>query len=227
MIMRILVVEDTEKLAAYISKGLTADGYLVDLAYDGMEAERMSLTGVYDMIVLDLMLPKKDGLSVCRTLRERELDIPILMLTAKGETDDRVTGLDSGADDYLAKPFDFNELRARIRALLRRPSERMPDTLKLRDLTVDLSRRVVIRDGQEVKLSSREFTLLEYLIRNRNIVLSREQIIGNCWGWASESYSNVVDAHVKKLRKKLSPPGKSGKVEYIRTVRGVGYVIDE
>jgi len=225
--MRILVVEDVKKLAAYIKKGLSAEDFLVDCAYEGIAAEEMALTGVYDLVILDLMLPGKDGLSVCRALRGRGVDVPILMLTARGEIEDRVNGLNTGADDYLVKPFDFDELVARVHALLRRPGERLPEVMRLRELTIDCSRRLVTRGDRRIHLSPKEFALLEYLLRNRNIVLSREQIISNCWGWASESYSNVVDVYVKKLRRKLASPDMDEKIEYIRTVRGAGYIIEE
>jgi len=225
--MRMLLVEDVKRLAAYIRKGLSAEGFLVDCAYDGEAAEEMALTGVYDLVVLDLMLPKKDGLSVCRSLREHGIKTPILMLTAKGEVGDRVNGLNTGADDYRVKPFDFDELVARVNALLRRPRERLPEVMHLRDLSIDCSRRTVTRGDERIKLSPKEFALLEYLLRNRNIVLSREQIISNCWGWASDSYSNVVDVYVKKLRRKLAAADSDDKASCIQTVRGVGYTIEE
>lgn len=228
--MRILLVDDVEKLAAYIKKGLVAEGFLVDCAHEGRAAEAAAMSGAFDLIILDLMLPGRDGLSVCGRLRDRGIDTPILMLTALGEIDDRVNGLNAGADDYLIKPFDFAELVARVRALLRRPGELLPDVVELGDLSVDLSGHTVSRDGTKVKLSPKEFTLLEYLLRNKNIVLTREQIISNCWGWDSDSYSNVVDVYIKKLRRKLEQPGvkfRKGKAGYIRTVRGTGYVIED
>lgn len=222
--MRILLVEDVRKLAAYLRKGLEAQSYSVDCAYDGISAEDKALTGVYDLIILDLMLPLKDGIAVCRTLREQQVSTPILMLTARGEVGDRVQGLNAGADDYLVKPFDFEELLARVRALLRRPREKLPEILKIRDITIDNVTRTVKKNGNRIDLSLKEYVLLEYLVRNKNIVVSREQILNNCWGWVFDSYSNVVDVYIKKLRRKLSPEDSNG---YIKTIRGVGYVIEE
>jgi len=228
--MRILLVEDVKKLAAYMKKGLEAQSYSVDCAFDGLTAEDKTLTGEYDLMILDLMLPKKDGIEVCRTLRDRRVSIPILMLTARGEVDDRVKGLDVGADDYLIKPFDFEELLARIRALTRRPRQKLPEILKARDLTIDNVTRQVKKGDREIDLSLKEYALLEYLVRNKNIVVSREQILNHCWGWVYDSYSNVVDVYIKKLRRKLDNGDGAGKDDgqgYIKTIRGVGYVIEE
>jgi len=223
--MRILLVEDAKKLAVFIKKGLAAQSYVVDCAYDGVTAEDQASTDVYDLIILDLMLPQKDGLSVCKSLRAKGTDTPILMLTARGEMEDRVSGLNSGADDYLVKPFDFKELLARVQALLRRPQEKLPEILKARDITLDNSRRIVKRDSQEINLSHREFALLEFLVRNKNIVLSRNQILNHCWGWESDAYSNVIDVYIRKLRRKLNPGGECG--EIIKTIRGSGYKIED
>lgn len=222
--VRILLVEDVRKLSAYIKKGLEAQSYVVDCAFDGVTAEEMALTGAYDLIILDLMLPRKDGLAVCETLRAQRLAVPILMLTARGEVEDRVRGLDAGADDYLLKPFDFGELNARVRALLRRPKEKLPEVLQVRDISIDNVTRTVEKNGARIQLSLKEYTLLEYLVRNKNIVLTRDQILDNCWGWVFDSYSNIVDVYVKKLRQKLDPGDGNG---YIRTIRGVGYIIEE
>lgn len=222
--MRVLLVEDVKKLAAFIKKGLEAQSYSVDCVHDGVSAEDKALTGIYDLIVLDLMLPKKDGIAVCRSLREKKISTPILMLTARGEVEDRVTGLDVGADDYLVKPFDFAELLARSRALLRRPPEKLPEKIAVRDVIIDNSTRKVTKGGNVINLSLKEYALLEYLIRNKNIVVSRDQILNHCWGWDFDSCSNVVDVYIKKLRRKLDPGDQPG---YIKTMRGVGYVIKE
>ncbi|MHB8858294.1 MAG: response regulator transcription factor [Thermoleophilia bacterium] len=222
--MRILVVEDVRRLAAYIKKGLEAQSYSVDCAYDGEEAEQRALAGDYDLLLLDLMLPKKDGLTVCRDLRKKGLSKPILMLTAKREVEDRIAGLDCGADDYLVKPFDFAELLARIRSLLRRPQERLSEPLEVKDITMDSSIRTVKRAGQVIKLSVKEYAVLDYLLRNKNMVLTRTQILNHCWDWNLETFSNVVDVYVRKLRRKLDPADRE---RYIKTVRGVGYKIED
>ncbi len=222
--MRILVVEDVKKLASYIKKGLEAQSYSVDCVYDGDTAEHKALVGEYDLILLDLLLPKKDGIAVCQTLRQKGLPTPILMLTAKREIEDRVNGLNCGADDYLVKPFDFEELLARIRALLRRPKEKLPEILKVKDITMDNSTRTVKRGNDIIPLSLKEYAVLEYMIRSKNMVLNRDQILNHCWDWNLDTFSNVVDVYIKKLRRKLNPENNE---QYIKTVRGVGYKIEE
>lgn len=222
--MRILLVEDTKKLALFIKRGLKAESYVVDCVFDGLAAEAQASTGVYDLIVLDLMLPKKDGVSVCSSLRAKDINTPILMITARGGLDDRVGGLNAGADDYLVKPFDFEELSARIRALLRRPQEKLPEILKVRDIAVDSSRRRVTRGNQEVPMSHKEFALLEFMLRNKNVVLMREQIMDHCWGLTSSTHSNVIDVYINRLRQKL---GCGDDAELIQTVRGSGYKIED
>ena len=222
--MRILVVEDVKKLASYIKKGLEAHSFSIDCVYDGEIAEHKALAGDYDLILLDLLLPKKDGISVCQTLRQKGLSTPILMLTAKREIEDRVNGLNCGADDYLVKPFDFEELLARIRALLRRPKEKLPEILKVKDITMDNSTRTVKRGNDIIPLSLKEYAVLEYMIRSKNMVLNRDQILDHCWDWNLDTFSNVVDVYIKKLRRKLNPKNNE---QYIKTVRGVGYKIEE
>lgn len=224
VVMRILLVDDAKKLVSFIKRGLKAESYVVDCAYDGKTAEDKALTGVYDLIILDLMLPVKDGVAVCKSLRKKGIQTPILMLTAKDELDDRVAGLNAGADDYLVKPFDFMELSARVRALLRRPQEKLPEILKIGDITIDGSRQRVTLGKQDIPMSPKEFALLELLVRNKNVVLKREEIIEHCWGLTSNTYSNVVDVYINKLRQKL---GSGDDAELIRTVRGSGYMIEE
>ncbi len=217
--MRILIVEDNQKLAAYIKKALEQESYAVDIIFDGEMGEKRALFGDYDLIILDIMLPKKDGIAICRSLRERNVNIPIIMLTAKGDLGDRVEGLDSGADDYLVKPFELAELLARMRALLRRPEEKNTEVLRAQDITLDGATHIVKRGEGEVKLTLKEYCVLEYLIRNARITVTREQILNHCWDFAFDSFSNIVDAYIKQLRKKLDDTDE----HYIKTIRGVGY----
>lgn len=216
--MRILVVEDERRLASVLQKGLNEHGYATDVAHDGESALALALTEPYDLLVLDVMLPGLDGITVCRELRNRGRTVPILMLTARDAVDDRVAGLDAGADDYLVKPFAFAELLARIRALFRRESAAKQPVLRLgeRELEIDLLKREVRRRGQPVELTPREFTVLEYLVRHANAVVTRTQLIDHVWGLAFMPGSNVVDVYIRSLRRKLG----GGLIE---TVRGVGY----
>jgi two-component system copper resistance phosphate regulon response regulator CusR len=218
--MRLLLVEDNQKLASYIKKGLENQSYAVDCVYDGNSAEKQALYGDYDLIILDIYLPQKDGLAVCRSLRENKMNAPIIMLTAKQEIEDKILGLDIGADDYLAKPFDFNELLARIRALLRRPKEKDPEILSALDIFIDGSKHIVQKEKEIVALTLKEYSVLEYLVRNKGIVLNREQILEHCWDLSYDSFSNIIDVYIKRLRKKLDPKNYE---KYIQTVRGVGY----
>ena len=222
--MRLLLVEDDAKLAAAVSRGLRSEGYAVDLAVDGEAALADSNVWDYDAVVLDLMLPRRDGFDVCRTLRERGSFVPILMLTARGRVDDRIRGLDAGADDYLAKPFDFGELLARVRALIRRgPSER-PASLHVGDLTVDPASHAVIRAGRAVDLTAREFAVLEFLARHPGQLVTRARLLDHVWDANYEGSTNIVDVYVGYLRKKLEKPfGKP----LIRTVRGAGFVLEQ
>lgn len=217
--MRILVVEDNTKIAKNLKTILEHHSFSVDLAHDGDSGERMASATVYDLIILDILLPKKDGLSVCKSLREKDINSPIIMLTALGELEDRVEGLDSGADDYLAKPFAMQELLARIRALLRRPSEKQGEILSVQDITIEPDKHVATKGGESLFLTVKEYAVLEYLIRNKGQIISREKLLEHCWDLASNTFSNIVDAHIKQLRKKLADKHE----KYIETIRGVGY----
>jgi DNA-binding response OmpR family regulator len=224
--MRVLVVEDEAKIARFISKGLQEEGYAVDIASDGEEAMSCAMSTTYDLILLDLMLPKLDGITVCRQLRDLNMAVSILVLTAMDSVKDRVVGLDAGADDYLVKPFDFEELLARIRALLRRPSALIPNQLQVDDLVLDLLSHKVERKGMTIELTSKEFSLLEYLMRNKGRALSRSEIREHAWGDESDGdhETNIVDVYISYLREKVD----GGHVkQLIRTVRGVGYTLCE
>jgi DNA-binding response OmpR family regulator len=224
--MLILVVEDEEKLARALSRGLQREGYAVDYVLDGSKARnRLRSRGDdYDLIILDWMLPGVDGLTLCREARARGQSVPILMLTARDETGDKVAGLDGGADDYLVKPFAFDELLARVRTLLRRPARVLPPVLRHGDLTLDPAGRTVELAGRSLDLTTREFALLEYFLRHRGEVLSRERILDHVWDSEYDAFSNVVDVHVKNLRKKLADVAPEGaEADLFVTVRGVGY----
>jgi len=217
--MRLLLVEDDDKLARAVASGLRAEGYAVDLAADGNAALLQSGVYDYDAVVLDVMLPRRDGLEVCRALRERGCWAPVLMLTARVAPPERVAGLDAGADDYLAKPFDFDELLARLRALLRRNPPERPVRLELANLIVDPATHAVTRNGEAVELSAREFALLEHLARRAGDVVTRSELIEHVWDENFLGSTNVVDVYVGYLRRKL---GRN----LIRTVRGVGFVLE-
>jgi two-component system OmpR family response regulator len=222
--VRLLVVEDSPKMADLVKRGLQEEGYAVDLAYDGVEAMWLAGENEYDAVVLDVGLDRKasgpDGFEVCRSLREAERWSPVLMLTARDAVDDRVRGLDAGADDYLTKPFALEELLARVRALLRRGSPERPAVLRVGDLTLDPARSEVRRGGRDIELTAKEFALLEYLMRHPGDVLSRTRLIDHVWDAAFEADSNVVDVHVRNLRAKLDVPFGRASLE---TVRGAGY----
>ncbi len=221
--MRILVVEDERKVASFIRQGLVEEGHAVELAADGADALDLVLGGpAYDLIVLDLMLPKRDGLGVLRTLRERGVTTSVLVLTARDSVGDKVTGFDLGADDYLTKPFAFEELLARVRALLRRGAERGPAPLRLADLTLDPATRTVTRGARRLELTVREYALLEYLLRNAGRVLTRPMIAEHVWGLDFDSESNVIDVYVGYLRRKIDGAGEP---RLVHTVRGAGYVL--
>ena len=221
--MQILIVEDEPKIAQLLRRGLLEDNYAVDVAADGQSGFDKFSVNEYDLVILDRMLPKLDGLSVCREMRNINTNIPIIMLTAKGETEDKISGLDSGADDYVTKPFVFGELTARIRALLRRGSISTPTILSLADLTLDPARREVTRGGVLLQLTAREYALLEYLLRNQNISLSKTQILEHVWDYNYDGLSNIVETYVKYLRKKLQTTSTS--VPLIHTIRGYGYAM--
>jgi two-component system OmpR family response regulator len=218
--MRVLVVEDDRNLSDVLRRGLTEDGYAVDVCEDGERAVYQAATGDYDGIVLDIMLPGKDGLAVCRELRAAGTTTPILMLTARDTVDDTVTGLEAGADDYLRKPFAFRELRARLQAILRRPAGAASSELRAGDLVLDISRREARQGDRRIFLTNREFQILEYLMRNPGRTLTRMMIEDHVWGHNYPGLSNTVDVHVKRLRGKIDRPGDSSIVE---TVRGMGY----
>ncbi len=221
--MRILIVEDNQKLATYLKKALESQSYAVDVVHDGIKGEIRARCGEYDAVILDVMLPEKDGIAVCKGLREGNINMPVLMLTAKGDIGDRVEGLDSGADDYLVKPFELEELLARIRALLRRPQEKYPEILTVRDIIINNATRSVEKNGKMILLTLKEYAVLEYLILNKGRAMTREQILEHCWDFAFDSFSNIVDVYIKQVRKKLND--KDG--IYIKTVRGIGYKFED
>ena len=224
--MRVLVVEDEHKIANSIKKGLEQESYAIDIAYDGEMGFDMATTEEYDVMILDLMLPKMDGMEVCKKLREESVHTPILILTAKGTTDDKVEGLNAGADDYLAKPFAFNELLARIKALSRRPKETLDTVLTVGDLSLNSLTYKIERDGNDIRLSKKEFALLEYMIRNKDKVLTKDQIINNVWDYDADVLPNTVEVYIGYLRNKVDKPFKV-KTPLIRTVRGFGYMITD
>ncbi|MBC7228803.1 MAG: response regulator transcription factor [Actinobacteria bacterium] len=222
--MRILVVEDDEKIARFIRKGLTEEGYAVDVARNGEEALSFATSAPYDLIILDLLIPRIDGITVCRRLRESNLSVSILILTAKDSIEDRVTGLDAGADDYLVKPFAFAELLARIRALMRRPQSATSNILQISDLVLDLNKHRAERSGALIELTSTEYALLEYLMRNPCQVLTRTQIMQHVWDYDFYGGSNIVDVYICYLRKKID---EAHDKKLIKTIRGTGYTLCE
>jgi heavy metal response regulator len=220
--MKILVVEDEKKVADFVRKGLKEEGYVADVAYNGEDGLGLALDGSYDLIILDIYLPRLDGLSMLRRVREKKVKTPVLLLTVRATIEDKVLGLDSGADDYLTKPFAFQELLARVRALLRRRSDEIAVGISVADLSLDPMRRTVSRGGEKIDLTAKEFTLLEYMMRNVDRVLTRTMIIDHVWNYDFDSETNVVDVYVNYLRKKIDA-GRSPKL--IHTVRGVGYTM--
>ncbi len=222
--MRILIVEDDKKVGAFLEKGLKEEQYAVDVCRDGEEAMDLAMANPYDVIILDIMLPKKDGFAVCRELRQAGVLTPILMLTAKDTVEDKVAGLTEGADDYLTKPFSFEELLARIRALLRRSQDYKTKVLKVADLELDPARRQATRAGRKIPLTGKEYALLEYMMRNKGRVLTESMIIEHVWDMNYEGTSNIVNVYINYLRKKID---EAAPVKLIQTVRGYGYMIDE
>jgi DNA-binding response OmpR family regulator len=223
--MYVLVVEDERRLAQLVRRVLEEEGHTADLAYDGEEGLQMALEGTHDVIVLDVMLPEIDGMEVCKSLRRSRVDTPVLLLTALDGVDDRVRGLDAGADDYLPKPFALQELLARIRALgRRRVQARDPQEIEVEDLRLDLRRRRAQRDGRAIELSPKEFSLLEFMMRNQGRVVTRTQILDHLWGYDFATDSNLVDVYVAYLRRKVD---KGAERPLIRTVRGVGYALGD
>ncbi|MFO0703745.1 MAG: response regulator transcription factor [Patescibacteria group bacterium] len=222
--MRILVVEDERLIASSIKKGLEQERYAVDAAYDGIEGFDLAATEEYDVIILDRMLPGKDGIEFCKELRKEKKKTPILMLTARGEVRDRVTGLDAGADDYLPKPFSFEELLARVRALSRRNYSTMEQIIQVDDLTLDTKSYIVKRGDVEIKISSKEFALLEFLMRNAGEILSKDKIITHVWDYDADILPNTIEVYIKNLRTKIDNPFPDKK-PLLQTVRGFGYRI--
>lgn len=220
--MRILVVEDAKDMNRLIVKTLTKAGYSVDGCYNGEEALEYLVGAEYDAIILDVMMPKLDGYGLLKELRSRGMDTPVLFLTSKDAIEDRVKGLDMGADDYMIKPFDFDELLARIRVMTRKRTGNRSNVFTLRDLTVDTGRRTVSRGGTEISLLPKEFTILEYMIKNQGIVLSREQIENQIWNYEYSGTSNNVDVYISRLRKKID---SEHTVKLLHTIRGVGWVL--
>jgi heavy metal response regulator len=220
--MRLLLVEDEKKVAAFVKKGLEEEGYAVDLASDGEEGLFMGLDGIYDLIILDINLPGKDGLSVLKEWRRKKITAPVLLLTVRAAIEDKVIGLDTGADDYLTKPFSFQELLARTRALLRRQTDVETPLLKVADLTLDPARRRVFRGEKRIELTAKEFALLDYFMRHPDRVLTRTMIAEHVWDYDFDPMTNVIDVYVNYLRKKIDT-GDGPKL--IHTVRGVGYVL--
>lgn len=218
--MRILLVEDNRHLNMSLKASLTEEGYAVDAAYDGQEGLDLAEVTSYDAIILDVMLPLKNGLEVCRALRLRRCKTPIIMLTARDAVEDRVRGLDSGADDYLVKPFAMSELLARLRALLRREADQKSGRLEIADLVIDPATHFVERAGQLVELTAREYTLLEYFARHPNLLITREMAENHIWNYDFQSTSNAVDVYVRRLRRKLDDPFT---LKLFETVRGAGY----
>jgi DNA-binding response OmpR family regulator len=218
--MRILVVEDSRHLAGIIKRGLLEEGYAVDNAYDGEEARYMAETTPFDLVILDVMLPKKDGVTVCRELRAMNVNTPVLMLTAKDSVEDKVTGLDSGADDYQVKPFAFSELLARVRALLRREAFPKTQRLQVGDLALDTRSREVWRGERRVDLTAKEYAILEYFMRRPNVVVTRTMLGENIWDYEFDGISNIIDVYVRRIRRKIDEEGQDS---LIQTVRGAGY----
>ncbi len=222
--MKILIVEDEHLIATSIKKGLEQEHYTVDVAFDGIEGYDLAASGDYDIILLDLMLPGLDGLSICQKLRSEDIHTPILMLTAKSQLDDKVKGFDCGADDYLTKPFAFEELLARIRALGRRPQQSTSQILTVADLTIDTTNYQVRRGLKEISLSSKEYSLLECLVRHTGQILNKDQIIQHVWSYESDILPNTVEVYIRNLRQKIDKPFKK---KLIQTIRGFGYKISE
>jgi len=224
--MRILVIEDEHRIAQTIKKGLEFERYAVDISFNGEDGFDLASSETYDLIILDRMLPGMDGVSVCKKLRRDGVHTSILMLTAKTQTQDKIEGLDAGADDYLTKPFSFEELLARIRALIRRPQKIQSTVLTVSDLSLDPVSYRVTRNGKEIKLTNRAFSLLEYLMRNPSTILTKEQIIAHVWNYDADILPNTVEVYIKTLREKVDKPFTKS-LPLIHTIRGFGYKIGE
>ncbi|MCL6087412.1 MAG: response regulator transcription factor [Actinobacteria bacterium] len=220
--MQILIIEDEEKIANFLRRGLIEERYAADIALDGKEALYKYDINEYDLIILDLMIPKVDGITVCRKIRSSNSNIPILILTARDNIEDKIKGLDCGADDYMTKPFSFSELSARIRALLRRGNKADPVILTIDDLMLNPATRIVKRKDKIIDLTAREYSLLEYFMRNQNVVLTKTKILEHVWDYSYDGLSNVIETYVKYLRKKLKTVPED--MELIHTMRGSGYI---
>ena len=220
--MRILIVEDDRDIAHFVKKALKEESYAVDVALDGMTGEGLASTEPYDLIILDIMLPKKEGIAVLKSLRQAGIQTPVLILTARGAVPDRVAGLDAGADDYIKKPFALAELRARVRALLRRHSEERSPTLRVGPLTLDPTAHEITVEGKPVELTNREYAILEYLLRNKNRLLSKGMIADHVWDYHYRSDPNLIEVYIRKIRQKIE---RHSKQRFIHTVRGGGYII--
>ncbi len=222
--MRILVVEDDKKVGRFLEKGLQEEQYAVDICRDGADALYFAQTNTYDVIILDIMLPGKDGFTICREMRENSILTPVIMLTAKDTVEDKISGLSEGADDYLTKPFSFEELLARIRALLRRNQDYKTKVLKAGDLEMDPVRRLVTRAGKKIILTGKEYALLEYLLRNKGRIVTPVMILEHIWDMDYDGISNIVNVYINHLRNKID---KDSRAKLIKTIRGHGYQIDE
>ena len=221
--MRVLLVEDDVRVASFIRRGLREEHFAVDVAHDGEAALFQAQTEPYDLIILDLLLPKRSGLEVLKGLRAERMAVPVLVLTAKDELEDKVRGLESGADDYLTKPFSFEELLARVRALLRRRGDLLPTALRVADLELDVLRHCASRGGKELALTNREYALLEFLLRHARTVVTRTMLSEHVWEHDFDSFSNVIDVHIARLRRKID----GGFTPLLHTVRGRGYILQE
>ena len=222
--MRVLLVEDEKKVASFIKKGLEEHGYAVDFASDGKTGLEMALDQIHDLVILDINLPEIDGLKVLQQIRAKQVITPVLLLTIRATIEDKVIGLDTGADDYLSKPFSFEELLARVRALLRRRSEIKTPVLTVADLSLDPASRQVFRAGKRIELTSKEFAILEYFMRNAGRVLTRSMIIDHAWDYDFDAETNVVDVYINYLRKKIDAAYQP---KLLQTIRGAGYVMRE
>ena len=221
--MKLLIVEDKKRLCQTVAKHLKDEGYTVDMCYDGSDALDYINGTEYDAVILDIMLPGIDGISVLKKIRAKKLNTPVLLLTARSSVEDKVEGLDSGADDYLTKPFALDELSARIRVMIRRSGvERVDNTISAGSLTLDTEKKIAVREGKEIKLTAKEYSILEYLMHNKGIVLSRDKIMHHIWNYDYEGGSNIIDVYIRTLRNKVDA-GFDQKL--IQTVRGMGYVI--
>ncbi len=222
--MKILIIEDDHKISSAIKRGLEQENFSVDTAYDGDDGYDLAETGDYAAIILDLMLPKLDGYEVCKKLRKEDVHTPIIMLTARTELEDKVNGLNIGADDYLPKPFAFEELLARVRALIRRPNNLTDNKLSYEDLTLDTNTFQVMRNGTEIQLSRKEYTVLEFLLRNKEKIVTKDQLISRLWDYESDILPNTIEQYISYLRNKIDRPFNH-KPTLIKTVRGFGYKI--